>query len=43
VDAIDVVWPDGTGEVFSGQAADQVVVLRKGEGQSGHRDGKQKP
>ena len=32
VDAIEVVWPDGTEESFSGCAADQIVVLRKGEG-----------
>ena len=32
VDAIEVVWPDGSEESFSGCAADQVLVLRKGEG-----------
>jgi hypothetical protein len=32
VDAIDVVWPDGSEERFAGQAADQAIVLRKGEG-----------
>ena len=32
VDALEVLWPDGVREVFPGQAADQVVVLRKGEG-----------
>jgi hypothetical protein len=33
VDGIHVVWPDGTDETFPGQAADQVVVLKKGAGQ----------
>jgi hypothetical protein len=32
VDAIDVVWPDGSEEVFPGGLADRVVVLQKGEG-----------
>ncbi|MBV9125494.1 MAG: CRTAC1 family protein [Planctomycetes bacterium] len=32
VDALEVLWPDGVQEVFPGRAADQVVVLRKGEG-----------
>ena len=32
VDAIEVLWPDGVREVFPGRPADQVVVLRKGEG-----------
>src|SRR5205807_4337739 len=32
VDAIEVVWPDGKAEAFAGRPADQVVVLRKGEG-----------
>jgi hypothetical protein len=32
VDAIDVVWPDGSEERFVGSAADQAIVLRKGEG-----------
>jgi hypothetical protein len=32
VDAIDVVWSDGTEESFPGGPADRVVVLRKGEG-----------
>ncbi len=32
VDAIRVVWPDGTEEEFPGRPADQAVVLRKGEG-----------
>ena len=32
VDAIDVVWPDGTRETFPGCAADQRVELRKGKG-----------
>jgi hypothetical protein len=32
VDEIEVLWPDGSAEVFSGRAADQIVELRKGEG-----------
>ena len=32
VDAIEVLWPDGEREEFAGGAADQAVVLRKGEG-----------
>jgi hypothetical protein len=35
VDAIQVIWPDGTEEAFPGQTVDQVVVLRKGEGKIG--------
>jgi hypothetical protein len=34
IDAIDVVWPDGSEEPFPGCAADQVVTLRKGEGKT---------
>jgi hypothetical protein len=34
VDAIDVLWPDGTEESFDGRKADQAVVLRKGEGRT---------
>jgi hypothetical protein len=34
VDAIEVVWPDGTTETFGGQAVDQLLVLRKGEGKA---------
>jgi hypothetical protein len=33
VDALRVRWPDGSEETFKGRPADQVVVLRKGEGQ----------
>jgi hypothetical protein len=33
VDALRVLWPDGTEEAFAGGAADRVVILRKGEGQ----------
>jgi hypothetical protein len=33
VDALHVVWPDGTEEAFPGGPVDRVVVLRKGEGQ----------
>jgi hypothetical protein len=32
VEAIEVVWPDGSRETFPGLAANQAVVLRKGEG-----------
>jgi hypothetical protein len=32
VDAIQIIWPDGTEETFSGRSVDQLVVLRKGEG-----------
>jgi hypothetical protein len=31
-DAIEVVWPDGSEEVFPGVDVDRVLVLRKGEG-----------
>src|SRR5205814_4233017 len=31
VDEIRIRWPDGSEESFPGQAADQLVVLRKGE------------
>ncbi len=33
VDAVRILWPDGTEEAFAGRPADCVVVLRKGEGQ----------
>jgi hypothetical protein len=32
VDAIEILWPDGTREVFAGGSADRRVVLRKGLG-----------
>jgi hypothetical protein len=32
VDAIEVVWPDGSEETFPGGPADRLVELRKGEG-----------
>jgi hypothetical protein len=32
VEAIEVVWPDGTEEAFGGGGADRLIVLRKGEG-----------
>jgi hypothetical protein len=35
VDAIEVVWPDGSDESFPGRAADQLIVLTKGEGKPG--------
>jgi hypothetical protein len=34
VDHIDIVWPDGSAESFPGRAADQMVLLRKGEGKA---------
>jgi hypothetical protein len=34
VDAIRVVWPDGSEELFPGGAADRYLVLRKGSGRS---------
>jgi hypothetical protein len=37
VDAIEVVWPDGTRESFPGRAADQVVTLRKGTSPKGKK------
>ena len=33
VERLRVVWPDGAVEEFPGRAADQVVTLRKGEGE----------
>jgi hypothetical protein len=36
IDAIDVVWPDGSGERFPSVACDQVVTLQKGSGDA-HR------
>ena len=32
VEAIEILWPDGTKESFAGGAVDRAVVLRKGEG-----------
>jgi hypothetical protein len=34
VDAVGVVWPDGTEESFPGPAVDRRITLRKGEGRS---------
>jgi hypothetical protein len=36
VDRLEVLWPDGDRETFPGRAADQAVVLRKGEGRQHH-------
>jgi hypothetical protein len=36
VDAIEVVWPDGSQETFPAQPADHLVVLRKGDGRGLH-------
>ena len=38
VDALEVIWPDGTEESFAGRSADQALVLRKGEGSPLRRD-----
>ncbi len=32
VDAVQVLWPDGTREAFAGRPADQSIALRKGDG-----------
>jgi hypothetical protein len=37
VEAVRVVWPDGTEETFPGGPADRQVVLRKGEGRPAGR------
>ena len=34
VEQIEVIWPDGSEELFPGTKADQLVVLRKGEGKA---------
>jgi hypothetical protein len=34
VDAIEVLWPDGTEEYFPGQPVDRLVLLRKGAGKA---------
>ena len=34
VEAIEVIWPDGKAESFPDAAADQVLVLRRGEGKA---------
>jgi hypothetical protein len=34
VDAIDVVWPDGTMETFGSQDVDRIITLRKGSSRS---------
>ncbi len=34
VEAIEVLWPDGTRESFPGCAVDQRIELRKGEGRA---------
>lgn len=31
-DRIEVIWPDGTGEIFPGGRSDRLLVLRKGSG-----------
>jgi hypothetical protein len=33
VDAVEITWPDGVREEFPGGPADQILTLRKGEGQ----------
>ncbi len=37
-DAIRVVWPDGLAEVFPGGDADQVLLLRRGQGREARLD-----
>jgi hypothetical protein len=32
VDDIEVLWPDGTSEIFGGCATDQLLELKKGSG-----------
>jgi hypothetical protein len=32
VDAIDIIWPDGSKERFAGVQSDRIVTLRKGQG-----------
>jgi hypothetical protein len=34
VDSLQVIWPDGSEEVFPGRRADQAVVLSKGTGRA---------
>ena len=34
VDALEVVWPDGSEELFAGTAADRIVVVSKGKGRA---------
>jgi hypothetical protein len=34
VDAVEVLWPDGSRETFPGGEADRVVVVRKGQGRT---------
>lgn len=34
VDELRVCWPDGSEEQFAGRQADQIVILRKGEGRT---------
>jgi hypothetical protein len=34
IDAVDVLWPDGTRETFPAQPVDHFVVLKKGSGRS---------
>jgi hypothetical protein len=31
VDAIDIVWPDGTAETFAGKGVDRLITLQKGD------------
>jgi hypothetical protein len=38
VDTITVLWPDGVAEVFPGQPADRMIVLRKGEGRAADQE-----
>ena len=35
IDQIEVQWPDGSTESFTGVGADRIVTLRRATGQSG--------
>ena len=39
VDAIEVLWPDGSREEFSGGPADRIVEVRKGQGRPAASEG----
>jgi hypothetical protein len=43
VDEIHVLWPDGRAEGFPGGNADQILVLRRGEGKEEHADWENSP
>ena len=37
IDGIDVIWPDGSAESFAAVSADQLLVLRKGDGRAARK------